>query len=209
MLSLGFYIFFSPQMLFPGGFYILTDFQKIYFTSISLKLHERNQSVQTEFTLFCSFGFWVLILHVRLNTNVNMSYQYKEWGGGGGSSLFFYAALEVTLTSLTNSRSRILFFVRIFFIRLSHVHPASDSLYLVFVDCLRRQRHHPGDRPPEGTRPGPAQTHADLVHGRAAVPAGAGVPAVPVRGGPGENRAGPAAQPVRNSGETRPSNLPP
>lgn len=53
----------------------------------------------------------------------------------------------------------------------------------------RRERHHPGDRASEGPRPGPAEAHTDLVHGRAAVPAGARVPAVPVRGGPGAHGA--------------------
>lgn len=66
----------------------------------------------------------------------------------------------------------------------------------------RRQRHHPGDRPAEGPRPGPAQAHADLLHGRAAVPARARVPALPVRGGPRAHGAGPAAESVRDPGKT-------
>lgn len=65
----------------------------------------------------------------------------------------------------------------------------------------RRQRHHPGDRPAQRPGPGPAQAHSHLLHSGAAVPSGAGVPAVPVRGGPRANRTGPAAQPIRDPGK--------
>lgn len=67
----------------------------------------------------------------------------------------------------------------------------------------RRQRHHPGDCAAERPGPGPAQADADLVHGRAALPAGTGVPAVPVRGWPGAHRARQAAQSVRNAGKIK------
>lgn len=76
----------------------------------------------------------------------------------------------------------------------------------MFCCCVfpyRRQRHHPGDCAAERPRPGPAQADADLVHGRAAVPAGTGVPAVPVRGWPGAHRARQAAQSVRNTGKIK------
>lgn len=52
---------------------------------------------------------------------------------------------------------------------------------MIFLD--RRQRHHPGDRATEGPGPGPPEAHADFVHRRAAVPARARVPAVPIRRG--------------------------
>lgn len=64
----------------------------------------------------------------------------------------------------------------------------------------RRQRHHPGDRPAEGPRPGPAQAHAHLLHGGAAVRARARVPAVPVRRGPRAHGAREAAESLRDSG---------
>lgn len=71
----------------------------------------------------------------------------------------------------------------------------------VFHATVRRQGHHPGDRPAQRPGPGPAQAHPDLLHGGAAVPPRAGVPAVSVRRGAWAHRAGPAAQPVRNTGE--------
>lgn len=85
----------------------------------------------------------------------------------------------------------------------------SSVMFLRLILCLffyfypdRRQRHHPGDRAAQGPGPGPAQAHAHLLHGRAAVPARARVPAVPVRGGPGAHGARPPAQPVRDAGRT-------
>lgn len=70
-----------------------------------------------------------------------------------------------------------------------------------FLPLRRRQRHHPGDRPAEGPRPGPAQAHADVLHGRAAVPARARVPAVPVRSGARAHGAREATQPLGNTGK--------
>lgn len=72
-----------------------------------------------------------------------------------------------------------------------------------FLLPVRRQRHHPGDRAAEGPRLGPAQAHADLLHGRAAVPARARVPAVPVCRGPRAHRAREAAEFVRNTGKRK------
>lgn len=83
---------------------------------------------------------------------------------------------------------------------------STRRLCCISVYCIvwhRCQGHHQGDRPPEGARPGPAQAHTDLLHGGAAVPAGARVPAVPVRGGAGAHGAGPAAEPLRDTGETQ------
>ncbi len=64
----------------------------------------------------------------------------------------------------------------------------------------RRQGHYSGDRPAQ--RPGsrPAEAHADLVLGGAAVPAGARVPAMSVRGRARAHGARQAAQSVGNSG---------
>lgn len=67
----------------------------------------------------------------------------------------------------------------------------------------RRQRHHPGDCAAERPRLGPAQANADLLHGRAAVPARTGVPAVPIRRWPRAHRARQATQFVRNAGEEK------
>lgn len=72
-------------------------------------------------------------------------------------------------------------------------------LILIFLD--RRQRHHPGDRATEGPGPGPPEAHADFVHGRAAVPARARVPAVPIRRGSRAHWAREAAKFVRNAGK--------
>lgn len=69
----------------------------------------------------------------------------------------------------------------------------------------RCQRDDSGDRPPQGPGPGPAQAHADVLHGGAALPPGAGVPALPVRGGPRADRASAAAQPLRDPGKGPPA----
>lgn len=76
-------------------------------------------------------------------------------------------------------------------------------LFFLLLLPVRRQRHHPGDRAAQGPRLGPAQAHADLLHGRAAVPARARVPAVPVRRGPRAHRAREAAEFVRNAGKRK------
>lgn len=96
---------------------------------------------------------------------------------------------------LRRTRGRLAYCIRIF-----------KMFIFVFCCCVlpyRRQRHHPGDCAAERPRPGPAQTHANLVHGRATVPTGTGVPAVPVRGWPGTHRARQAAQFVRNAGKIK------
>ncbi len=67
----------------------------------------------------------------------------------------------------------------------------------------RRQRHHPGDRAPKGPGPGPAQAHADLLHGRAVVPSRARVPALPVRRGPRAHGTREAAESVGNTGKRK------
>lgn len=80
------------------------------------------------------------------------------------------------------------------------------AVFLFFVLLLdRRQRHHPGDRAAEGPRLGPAQAHADLLHGRATVPARARVPALPVRRRPRAHRARQAAEFVGNTGKRKSS----
>ncbi|XP_071664509.1 ventral anterior homeobox 2 isoform X1 [Patagioenas fasciata] len=45
----------------------------------------------------------------------------------------------------------------------------------------RCQRDDPGDRAAQGAGPGPAQAHPHVLHGGAALPPGAGVPALPVK----------------------------
>lgn len=67
----------------------------------------------------------------------------------------------------------------------------------------RRQGHYSGDC--SAKRPGsrPAEAHADLVHGGAALPAGARVPAMPVCGRARAHGARQTAQSFRNSGMKR------
>lgn len=67
----------------------------------------------------------------------------------------------------------------------------------------RRQGHYSGDCPAERPGPRPAEAHADLLHGGAALPARARVPAVSVRGRARAHRARQTAQSFRNSGTKR------
>lgn len=66
----------------------------------------------------------------------------------------------------------------------------------------RCQRDDPGDRAAQGAGPGPAQADSNVLHCGAALPPGAGIPALPVRGGPGKDGASEATQPLRDTGET-------
>lgn len=87
------------------------------------------------------------------------------------------------------------------------VSPTILCVYCCVFMSHRRQRHHPGDCAAERPRLGPAQANADLLHGRAAVPARTRVPAVPIRRWPRAHRARQATQFVRNAGKEKTKNM--
>lgn len=67
----------------------------------------------------------------------------------------------------------------------------------------RRQGHYPGDRAAERPGSGPAEAHAHVLHGGAALPARARVHALSVRGRARAHGARETAQSVGNTGTTR------